>query len=628
MFHPILTRLIIAPPLLLLSTAAVVVASFVGIGTAQLLHLVAAAACLLAAYFIESNLAKLNRYVADPIISASSGEAYPRQLNGLILAAAVGLSLSVCGLIYSVAGRMTGIAPWAFLITLIGLGFAASASLVRSATAWLVVALPPVVLMAALLASQVSGRELLALVAICAVVLGLQAHLRSRGFAAIRRHEELLQSNHASLELAQAQRAEAEQLRSQAEEANRAKSNFLAAASHDLRQPLAALSLYSGVLNHIAKTANVKEVAAQIGLAVKGLEGLFNSLLDYSKLDAGVVQVNSRPISLQALLLRIASEYSQQAEQKSLVFSTEGGDDWVDTDPILFERMVRNLLENAIRYTETGFVKLQWRRSGAVTVIEVVDSGPGIDPELHERIFDEYYQVGNPGRLSIQGLGLGLAIVKKLAGLLQGRVYVESQPGHGSRFVIELPSFDKPVLSRPEAAELSVNIMLSGRRVLLVDDDQRILAAASAALRLRGCAVATAQDRAQALYELDHFEPEVVVMDYRLGDGKTGLRLLNELSQRRSAIRGLIMTGDTGPDPLRETLGSNYKIIHKPVQMAELLTNVAQLLGQGFDATGDTRNFEVPAQELSGALPGTAGSGLRVESKRAAYQLNLPLPKL
>ena len=399
----------------------------------------------------------------------------------------------------------------------------------------------------------------------------------------------------------ESQRAESDRLRLVAEEANLAKTRFLASASHDLRQPLTALTLFSESLSQLAKTKALVQLSGHIDQSVRTLEKLFNSLLDLSKLDAGIIQVINKRFSVTDMLIRLADEYQEQATAKGLFIITKSEDDWIETDPVLFERMLRNLLENALRYTVNGSIRLRCQRRLSKLAIDVTDTGPGIPPSERAKIFDEYYQIANPGRDRTQGLGIGLAIVRRIADLLKCEMSLESNVGEGSTFRIIAVAADRPitlpVTTKP--FRYALDGTLNGWRVLVLDDDPEIREAARMLLELQGCQVLLAGTRAECFSRCGAIAPDVVIADYRLADGETGLDVLAALKTRFPHIKGLVLTGDTGPERLREVVNSGYTILHKPISATQLQSHVRQALG----------------------LPFNAAEGLSAEQTRAAYRL-------
>jgi signal transduction histidine kinase/FixJ family two-component response regulator len=493
---------------------------------------------------------------------------------------------------------------------------AATFSFIAAPRLWLCLVIPSglVLSLQAAIGSQFAG-EILAVVLCASLIMQLAYLLRANQLL-----NEAINRDTANIglirELENA-RLQADQLREIAEEANRAKMRFLASASHDLRQPLTALSLYSETLNQVARGVATKEVAEHIDASVRNLEKLFNSLLDLSKLDAGVVQVNQRLVSVQDLLNRLVDEYAEQASSRDLKLVALGNDEWIETDPILFERMVRNLLENALRYTKHGEIKLAWRKIGKKISIEVADTGPGIPASERDRIFDEYYQISNPGRNRSKGLGIGLSIVRKLAELLEFEIVLESELGHGSVFRLIGRVAERPLIRRNEETptQYFVDGALRGKRVLLIDDDEEILLAAALMLRLEGCEIEAATNRVEAMSAFAGTKPDAIVADYRLNDGDTGLSVLQAFKSKFPDIRGLVLTGDTGPEPLREVLSSGYRILHKPIRAMELVAQIRTLLGLVYTEPARAEAIE----DLYSHGKTSLSQGLVVEQRRGKY---------
>jgi signal transduction histidine kinase len=383
------------------------------------------------------------------------------------------------------------------------------------------------------------------------------------------------------IEQLETERARADKNRIEAEEASRAKTRFMAAASHDLRQPLTALSLYAASLNQVARGEATKEIAQHIDTSVTHLEKLFNALLDLSKLDAGVVQADSQRFSIQELMPSINKDFRDSARLKGLSFECHGPDLWLETDAILLERILRNLIENAIRYTATGHVHIHWHEIKGQCVIDVTDSGVGIAQEERNKIFDEYYQIEKSGRDRTQGLGVGLAIVRRLADLLRLDLVLESRLGFGSTFRLIGRCAPRVTI---EAAEPPVAVHdcahdLRGLRLLLVDDDIQIRHAAKLLFKLEQVDIQLASNRAQAMEAFPGVGPQLVIADFRLADGESGLDVLNALKQRQPSLHAMIITGDTGPEPLNLVLASGYRIVHKPMSAAQLIAHARALVG-------------------------------------------------
>jgi signal transduction histidine kinase/FixJ family two-component response regulator len=421
-------------------------------------------------------------------------------------------------------------------------------------------------------------------------------------------HNKQQAANNELIEQLEAERALSDKLRFIAEDASRAKTRFMAAASHDLRQPLTALALYAESLNQVARGTTTKELAHHIDTSVGHLEKLFNALLDLSKLDAGVVQADFQRFAIQELMPRIDKDLRESALRKGLRFECLGPDIWIDSDPILFERIIRNLAENAVRYTKTGEVRIEWREAaGGQIVIDISDTGVGIAESERDKIFDEYYQIEKPGRDRSAGLGIGLAIVRRLSDLLKFDIVLQSRLNVGSVFRLigktvprpNIAPFDIPIAA--PGSELS----LKGLRLLVLDDDPDIRQAAQFVFELEQAQVQVAANHAQAMQAFAGEGPELVIADFRLGDGESGLDVLKALRQRQPSLKAMIITGDTGPEPLNQVLGSGYRIVHKPMSGAQLVAHVRALMGAGANSGMGSDS--------------SSSTALSAQSKRARY---------
>jgi two-component system, sensor histidine kinase len=266
--------------------------------------------------------------------------------------------------------------------------------------------------------------------------------------------------------------ADLQRQRDIAEQANRAKSMFLAAASHDLRQPVHALGLFVGALHSVAMASEGRRMLAQIEASITAMNGLFSALLDVSRLDAGVVTVERRPFAIQSVVDRVSRDFVREAETKGVSLVWKACTAVVDSDPVLVERILRNLVSNAVRYTERGRIVVGYRRRGPRLAMQVWDTGVGIPEHQQALIFQEYYQLGNPERDRTKGLGLGLAIVRRLADLLGCPLMLRSKPGKGSCFEVVVPlatertrfRSPRPMSRRPARRRgLSSSSTMSGR---------------------------------------------------------------------------------------------------------------------------------------------------------------------
>ena len=368
-----------------------------------------------------------------------------------------------------------------------------------------------------------------------------------------------------------------EQLRKQkdeAEKANLAKSNFLAAASHDLRQPLHALTLFASVLDESIQEPRMRKVVEQINTSLRALESLFNALLDISRLDAGVLKVEKSIFMLQPMFSRLKGEFIPQANTKGLHMNWPKSEHSALTDPTLLEQILRNYLSNAIRYTSTGEVNVDCESDGNRVTINVRDTGVGIPDDRKDIIFEEFRQLGNPERDRTKGLGLGLAIVKRTAKLLGHEFGVESLPGKGTRFYItvEQARITEATIQQPPNAEKDT-ININGTLIVVIDDEKSVRDGMQSLLNLWGCNVITAANKKEALERLMRHQqiPDGIIADYRLRDNQTGIDAIRSIhAEYDSYIPALIITGDIAVDRLRVANDSGYQVLHKPVAPIKL----------------------------------------------------------
>jgi signal transduction histidine kinase len=381
--------------------------------------------------------------------------------------------------------------------------------------------------------------------------------------------------SHRAEELERA-RAAAEAARNEAEIANRSKTQFFAAASHDLRQPLHALGLFAAALSDKVKDPEVVQVVNSINASVDALEGLFNELLDISKIDAGAVKPNPSDFALGPLLERLRMDFEPEAYERGVGLTVRPSRLHVRSDPVLVERIVRNLLTNALRYTVRGRVLLATRRRGNQVLLQVWDTGPGIAPGERDRIFEEFYQIGNPERNSRKGLGLGLSIVRRLAQLIDAPVTLASEVGRGSRFTVALPRGLAPVASATRPAEaLAAPGDLSGARIAVVEDETVVLEGMRVLLEGWGATVVAASSADELLDHLasEPAPPHLVIADYRLRDGHNGVEVIRALRERYgAAVPAIIVTGSSTPFNLEEAKAVGAHLLLKPVMPAKLRT--------------------------------------------------------
>jgi signal transduction histidine kinase/CheY-like chemotaxis protein len=362
--------------------------------------------------------------------------------------------------------------------------------------------------------------------------------------------------------------------RSEAERANKAKSSFLAAASHDLRQPLYSLGLFTSVLDESTTDPKIRKIVEQINLAMDSLTSLFEALLDISKLDAGVVEAKKLSFTLQPLFEKLANGFDMQASEKGLLIQWPQTTCQVTSETNLLEQILRNYLENAIRYTESGAITVKCIAINGMAVVSVSDTGIGLPQEELRDIFTEFYQVGNAERDRKKGLGLGLAIVKRTAKLLEHEISVVSEVGVGSTFSIKIPlvehefdtqqSLDMQII--PAKSETSLLIAL-------VDDEESIREGLLQLLRLWGYEVIVAASGTQLIEQLEQMgrQPNVLITDYRLANNLTGMDVIAALNAMfQEDIPALIVTGETDEKQIKQMNTGNFQVLHKPVHPAKI----------------------------------------------------------
>ena len=412
------------------------------------------------------------------------------------------------------------------------------------------------------------------LVLFTAMTLG-QAHRISRtvlrSIALRFENDELLEKPRLETGLAEAARKEAEQ-------ANVAKFKFLAAASHDLRQPIHAQGLFLDVLTRTELNPLQRQLLASAGAASSASAEMLNTLLDFSRLEAGVVKPEIQSFKVQALLNKIEREFVQQADAKGLEYRSRESTLSLQSDPALIELILRNLVSNAINYTERGGVLVTCRRRGSDAVLEVFDTGIGIEASQQGEVFREFHQLGNPERDQAKGLGLGLAIVERVARSLGHGLWLESRHERGSVFRVTVPLAMAPPAPEPALAE-PLAAQLLAVRVLVVDDDESVRTSMRLLLQDWGCECETVESIDDALPLAREWAPEVVISDYRLRNHRTGVEVIEAL--RAAAGRhlpALLITGDTAPQRLREAIGSGLPLLHKPVAPSRLYRELVTLL--------------------------------------------------
>lgn len=367
-----------------------------------------------------------------------------------------------------------------------------------------------------------------------------------------------------------------------AERANIAKSKFFAAASHDLRQPLHALVLFVGALKERNHYPEVRTLVDHIESSVGAMEALFNSLLDISRLDAGVIDVRPQHFPIDFLLERLKKQFAPQAAEKGLELRVRPSGYTLHSDPILLERILLNLVSNAIRYTAQGGILVGCRRRGKNLTIQVWDTGQGIPAQQLEMVFQEFVQLGNPERDRSKGLGLGLAIVARLALLLDLPLSLNSRPGRGTVFGIRVPMGS--ALLAEKAAQTSCQASTLGIGLaVLIDDEDAILRAMEELFdswEIDLVAARTMEDAIQVLNETGR-TPDAVISDYRLPGSLDGTDVLKAFRERYGArLPAIILTGDTSPESIQTLNEAGFTVLHKPVRPARLRSLLTHLLSE------------------------------------------------
>ena len=376
--------------------------------------------------------------------------------------------------------------------------------------------------------------------------------------------------------------------RDMAERGSLAKSQFLASASHDLRQPVHALNLYLGVLNEQPLDARSRELVDAMGRATTAMGQLFDGLLNLSRLDAGVIQPKPRALPLAPMIAQLQLEYAPQAAAKGLRLRVHGARAQaaraVRSDPALLERILRNLVDNAVRHTARGGVLIGWRVRGGAVRIEIWDTGVGISEADRGKIFLEFHQVGNPERDRSKGLGLGLAIVQRTADLLGHTLTLRSTPGRGSLFALTVPAADagavEPGLGGAEAPDAMLPADAARRPlVCVIDDDIENLNGMCLLFDAWGYrtvgggsgeAIVHAAVAAQS-------KPALIVSDFRLRGQETGISASDRLHEEFAddGIPVILVSGDTDPRRIVEASARGWPLLHKPVD-AQLLRRAAE----------------------------------------------------
>lgn len=368
----------------------------------------------------------------------------------------------------------------------------------------------------------------------------------------------------------------------EAETATLAKSRFLAAASHDLRQPTHALGMFVARLAQLPHDAQTRRLIENLEASVRATQDLLDGLLDISRLDAQAVQVQLRPFALAELFEQLRGGLTLTAVEKGLRLRVRPTGVWLMSDPTLLHRILLNLVVNALRYTREGSVLLACRMAGdgKHARIEVWDSGIGIAPEHHQAIFKEFYQVANAERDRGKGLGLGLNIVERTAQLLGHRLQLSSRLGLGTRFSVQVPLAPLgAALDMPSPFDVKTFDNLAGRVVLVIEDDALAREGLVSLLESWGVSVGVAEGLSTALWHLNKgLVPDVIVSDYRLRDGENGIDVIRQLRVATGrSISACLMSGDTDPNLMQAARDAGLTLLHKPVRPAKLRSLIRRL---------------------------------------------------
>lgn len=361
-----------------------------------------------------------------------------------------------------------------------------------------------------------------------------------------------------------------------AESANRAKTRFLASASHDLRQPFQSLILDASNLTSRPLDDGSRKVALRIEAMVHALSELLDKLLHVSKLDAGIIDVKNTPFDVAEIVKAVRDEFSAEARSKRIALLIDVPESMiVYTDPVLLTQLLRNLVSNAVKYTHAGEVRISAHREAEGCRLDVQDTGPGIPPEEQADIFHEYYR-GDSSRRRTEGLGLGLTIVDKTRRLLGIPLELESTPGRGTRFSLRIPLARRTAQGQRRRRLQGAG--LHGLRILIVDDEEAVRESLRESLETAGCSVAVAAGTDDALEQSRIDAPDILLTDWRLRGDDNGFAVIDALRQELPGLPAILITGDTAPDRLRQADAAGLPLLHKPVRAARLHAAILEAL--------------------------------------------------
>ncbi len=371
--------------------------------------------------------------------------------------------------------------------------------------------------------------------------------------------------------------AQLQAARDEAVEANRSKSRFLAAASHDLRQPLHAMTLFVTALTRRLPEGEPAQLIAHVDQSLRSLRSMIDTLLDMSKIEAGLIQPTLAPLALDEIFSAMRPGFAATASERGLKFKVATTRAHVVADRMLLELTLRNLLANGLKFTHTGGVLMGCRRSRDEIGIVVADTGIGISPERQERVFEEFHRDKLAATGSNDGLGLGLAIARRLTALMGGRLTLRSRVGKGSTFTVWLRAAS---MSRQTARRMSKGLdNIAGRRILILEDDALCAAAMRQEFQDQGAVVSTVSSISAARASIESSgAPEALVVDYDLGDGTNGLQFVEALRSKGVVPPVIYISGSTHPEAVSALRGSGAPWLTKPVDPRALRAMLSHAL--------------------------------------------------
>ncbi len=369
-----------------------------------------------------------------------------------------------------------------------------------------------------------------------------------------------------------------------AERAVISKSRFLASASHDLRQPLHAMGLFLNSLRNRETDTERLSILDDLDASTDALKALFNSLLDMSRLDAEVIVCNPKHFMLKDVLIPVQVSLEPEAALKGITMQMNVEKVALYADPILMERVLRNLLSNAVQYTKSGSINLWCENVGSDVVLHLEDTGIGIPEDAAEEVFSEYFQLNNPERDRGKGLGLGLAIVNRLAKLMNMSISMTSKENVGTRFSIKVTRGDKQLaMSKAKPLDAQGRPMASGHSVLVIDDEIQVLKSMKQTLEDWGCNVLLSESARDALRQmaLSDFEPDLILSDFRLRGDHNGIDTVCALRESFDReVPAIILTGETSPENLKQVTENGFELMHKPIGVPALHEALAMHFGE------------------------------------------------